>query len=421
MRNTLIVLSVLALSFALFGEEKKYKVAVMEFDDQTKKLSKSVLEAAAEYLRGELVASNQFIVISKDRQKAIVKEQKKESWKECYDQSCRIQLGQALSSDTILTGTISKFGNAYTLTLELVDLAKEATIKGAKAEFNGTEIDLKKAIESVANKIIVPSKSEKDESQQQTSDSATPMVPQSSNADSGLTPYIKSCKEGNADSCHLLATMYYQGDGLPRDLAMAAKLYGMACEKGNAMGCSVLGYMYANGEGVTKNITHSLNLYNKACVGGYPVGCTRLGSIYYSGEIVTKDLDRAVTFFQKGCAGEEKVACSVLGTLYSKGDGVPSDKEMARKLYNKACVKGVAIACGNLGVMYYQGDGIPSDPETAAPLLQKGCDGGDVGSCAFLGVMYEDGNGVPIDPMKAKSFHKKACDGGIREACQYAE
>ena len=139
MRNTLILLSVLALSLALFGEEKKYKVAVMEFDDQTKKLSKSVLEAAAEYLRGELVASNQFIVISKDRQKAIVKEKKKESWKECYDQSCRIQLGQALSADTILTGAISKFGNTFILTLELVDLAKEATVKGAKAEYDGSE------------------------------------------------------------------------------------------------------------------------------------------------------------------------------------------------------------------------------------------------------------------------------------------
>ncbi|HSA34068.1 MAG TPA: DUF1566 domain-containing protein [bacterium] len=153
MRNAVIILSVLAFSLALFGEEKKYKVAVMEFDDQTKKLSKSVLEAAAEYLRGELVASNQFIVISKDRQRAVVKGQKKESWKECYDQSCRIQLGQALSADTILTGTISKFGNAYTLTLELVDLAKEATVKGAKAEFNGTESGLKTAIEGVSAQI----------------------------------------------------------------------------------------------------------------------------------------------------------------------------------------------------------------------------------------------------------------------------
>ncbi|HOW50519.1 MAG TPA: DUF1566 domain-containing protein [bacterium] len=154
MRNILILLAVLVVAVTLGAEEKRYKVAVMEFDDQTKKLSKSMLETAAEYLRGELVASNQFIVISKDRQKkALIKEEKKESWKECYDQQCRIQLGQALSADTILTGTISKFSRSYILTLELIDLAKEATIKGAKVEFDSTEEGLKVAIGNVVAQI----------------------------------------------------------------------------------------------------------------------------------------------------------------------------------------------------------------------------------------------------------------------------
>ncbi len=146
MRKGLILLVVLVMALTLAAEEKKYKVAVMEFDDQTKKLSKSMLETAAEYLRGELVASNQFVVISKDRQRMVVKEKKKESWKECYDQSCRIQLGQALSADSILTGTISEFGSSYILTLELIDLAQEATVKGAKSEFDGSENGLKSAI-----------------------------------------------------------------------------------------------------------------------------------------------------------------------------------------------------------------------------------------------------------------------------------
>ncbi len=154
MRNALILLSVLALGFTLSGEEKKYKVAVMEIEDKSGKLSASLLENAAEALRTEIGATNQFILISKDRQrKEMIKGQKKESWKECYDQSCRIELGQALTADRILTGIVTYFGKQYTLTAELIDLAKEATIKTAKAEFDGSEEGLAEAIKSIAAQI----------------------------------------------------------------------------------------------------------------------------------------------------------------------------------------------------------------------------------------------------------------------------
>ena len=154
MRNALIILSVLALSLALFGEEKKPKVAVMEIEDKSGKLSASLLENAAEALRTEIGATNKFILISKDRQrKAMIKGEKKESWKDCYDQSCRIELGQALTADRILTGIITYFGKQYTLTAELIDLAKEATVKTAKAEFDGSEEGLAEAIKSIAAQI----------------------------------------------------------------------------------------------------------------------------------------------------------------------------------------------------------------------------------------------------------------------------
>ncbi|HOW51673.1 MAG TPA: DUF1566 domain-containing protein [bacterium] len=154
MRNALILFAMLAIGFILYSQERQTKLAVMEIEDKSGKLSKTILENAAEALRTELVASNKFIVISKDRQrKAMIKGQKQESWKECYDQACRIELGQALTADSILTGIVTLFGGKYTLTAELIDLAKEATVKTAKAEFDGTEVGLSEAIKDISAQI----------------------------------------------------------------------------------------------------------------------------------------------------------------------------------------------------------------------------------------------------------------------------
>jgi len=151
----LLLFFVFTMPSAPAAEEKRYKLAVMEIEDRSGKFSKEVISNATEYLRSKMVSSNKYVVISKDRQqKQLIKEEKKESHKECYDQSCRIQLGQALSADTILAGSITKFGGIFTLTVEIIDLAKEATIQGAEAEFENMEKGLKTAIEEIAEQLI---------------------------------------------------------------------------------------------------------------------------------------------------------------------------------------------------------------------------------------------------------------------------
>ena len=150
------VLFLFLLSFQLFADEdEKSKLAVMEFEDLSGKLSKNILSRATERIRSKFVASNKFIVIAKERQeKAMIKEMKKESYKACNDKNCQIPLGQALSADTILRTTINFFGDTYTITSELIDLEKEATIKGAEASFDGSEKSLNTALNDIVAQII---------------------------------------------------------------------------------------------------------------------------------------------------------------------------------------------------------------------------------------------------------------------------
>ena len=156
MRKIVVFLLFLATVFCLLADEdEKLKLAVMEFEDLSGKLSKKMLSVATEQIRSKFVASNKFIVVAKERQeKAMIKEMKKESYKACNDKNCQILLGQPLSADTILRTTINFFGDTYTITSELIDLEKEATIKGAEASFDGSEKSLNAALNDIVAQII---------------------------------------------------------------------------------------------------------------------------------------------------------------------------------------------------------------------------------------------------------------------------
>ncbi len=63
------VLAVFGTNFTLFAEDDdKQKLAVMEFEDQSGKLSKKMLSSATEYIRGAFVSTNKYVVIAKERQ-----------------------------------------------------------------------------------------------------------------------------------------------------------------------------------------------------------------------------------------------------------------------------------------------------------------------------------------------------------------
>ena len=155
MKKICMLFLLLLLSADLFADSyDKLKLAVMEFEDRSGNLSEKTLSDATEYIRGAFVSTNKYVVIAKERQeKAMIKEMKKESYKACNDKNCQIPLGQALSADTILRTTITFFGGSYTITSELIDLAKEATVIGAKEDYDGSEAALKAALDKIVEKI----------------------------------------------------------------------------------------------------------------------------------------------------------------------------------------------------------------------------------------------------------------------------
>lgn len=134
-------------------------LAVMAIEDSSGSMDAGLLGNAQEMLRGKLAASGYFVVIDRGRQEAklkqLVRKQKKESYKSCYDQACQIPLGQALAADSILRSTVSCLGTSCMLSAELVELEKEAATLGGTADFSSSDAStLKAAIESVVEQLV---------------------------------------------------------------------------------------------------------------------------------------------------------------------------------------------------------------------------------------------------------------------------
>lgn len=60
--------------------------------------------------------------------------------------------------------------------------------------------------------------------------------------------------KGNAAAQFKLATMYYNGKGVPQNIKEAAKLYRLSAEQGHVVAQSNFATMYYRGEGVPKDL-----------------------------------------------------------------------------------------------------------------------------------------------------------------------
>ena len=97
-----------------------------------------------------------------------------------------------------------------------------------------------------------------------------------------------------------------------QDFSKARKYFEKACDLNNGGGCGALGDLYYNGEGVEKNLIKAAYFYSKACDLKESFGCGALGVLYEFGQGVEKDLTKAAYFYSKACKLGDQEACKAL-------------------------------------------------------------------------------------------------------------
>lgn len=91
----------------------------------------------ADRLEMELIATKAYTVLERRKMSAMLGEQGFQQSGACNGSECQVQIGQLLGVDQIVTGSLGKIGNVYSMNIKLVDvqtgaiqISKSVDIKG---------------------------------------------------------------------------------------------------------------------------------------------------------------------------------------------------------------------------------------------------------------------------------------------------
>jgi len=152
-----------------------------------------------------------------------------------------------------------------------------------------------------------------------------------------------SCFHGGAPACMTLGIAKNEGHMIPRDAADAGKLFAHACElklssgcsgilqvvsenngaffqnacdKGDGESCFLLGSFYFAGQGVPKDPARAFALLQQSCSDGWMRGCSGLGECYRAGAGTAIDNSRAIAEFDRACKGGIASSCFSASAMY---------------------------------------------------------------------------------------------------------
>jgi TolB-like protein len=147
------LLNILILFFIinLQGQEEKLKIAVMDFGN-TGGLSNEESVTLTNRLRSMLVRTNSLIVLERGKMEEILGEQGFQQTG-CTSTECAVEVGKLLNVQKMVSGSIGRIGETYTIDLSLIDVATAAIEQSFISDYKGAIDGLLSEMEGVANQI----------------------------------------------------------------------------------------------------------------------------------------------------------------------------------------------------------------------------------------------------------------------------
>jgi formylglycine-generating enzyme required for sulfatase activity len=151
--GTLFATCVCLLLGGLLRAQSKPIVAVFDFEVKRLRLDKQRLAELSAYFADSLAATGALSVVPRDQLRKRLTELKKKSYKECYDQSCQVEIGRELAASKTLATRLMKIGSRCVVTATLYDLRKAASEGGATAEGGCGEDALRESLKKVVSSL----------------------------------------------------------------------------------------------------------------------------------------------------------------------------------------------------------------------------------------------------------------------------
>jgi hypothetical protein len=128
----------------------KLIVAVFDVQDLSRKFNQQTLRQLTEYLSARLTQVTLYRVVPRDQLRARLFEGKKGTYRECYEESCQIELGKALAAQKSLSTKILKVGKRCAISSILYDFKTETAETSALVRTDCDEDSLMDCMDRVA-------------------------------------------------------------------------------------------------------------------------------------------------------------------------------------------------------------------------------------------------------------------------------
>jgi len=276
------------------------------------------------------------------------------------------------------------------------------------------------------------------------------------NGNNSITNIFDTIKQeydsGNSQTIRLLAELYDQGIGVPRDTTKAVELYTEAVENGDLVAAYVLGLKYRDGKGVKKNLSAAIDLLTMVCRHGNNRACLDLAKLFMYNTEIDDNYAKALEVLKIGASRGDTNAIIQISNMYRDGNGIVQDAaaseiwqslfaDKTRVTYECAIADilfnqknnnaGLSIAfelyldaakCGHIGAQYtvalcYR-DGIGTEPdfERAIDWFSVAAESKNVKAILELANIYLKGWGVPKSTSKAAELYEEAAKLGNANA-----
>ncbi len=150
------------------------------------------------------------------------------------------------------------------------------------------------------------------------------------------------------------STLRVQAEIEPKSLRSAA-------ENGDPAAQFIVATRYLEGQGVKKNLSMAAKWYESAANKGFAPAQYRLGSMYEKGRGVAKDFDMARIWYQRAIGRGNVKAMHNLGVLHAEGAFGEQDLASASQLFLQAAEYGLRDSQYNLGILNARGLGVPKN------------------------------------------------------------
>lgn len=227
--------------------------------------------------------------------------------------------------------------------------------------------------------------------------------------DKAFQYYKAGADKGDADCITSLAICYHKGEGAEQCYKSAFELFKKAAKKDNAVAEAYLGEYYSKGY-VRKDLKRSFYWYKQAALNGHADAQYNVGVSYEKGVGVAKDSEQAFAWYRQAAENGCDEAQYDLAEAYDKGTFFEQNDEKAFQWYLSAAENGHALAMHNLGCCYYNGQGTQKNLNKAREWWEKAIEKGCSESCLQLGNMYYYGIGTDLNYEKGVEYFQKAAN-----------